>query len=174
MGQVPSATRALAAPTGCSASDRPRCRATGDAAPFWRGRNDPRGSEPSTREGGEPDRRHAGGAPRRPRAGRAGAPAVERERARADRRAGAGACLTDPRLEINDASAIDDVIGRSSPWLSNTAPQKKSLYSHVNSSVARAASAGRVRGRITWKNWRGTLAPSTTAASLISLGIVFM
>ena len=72
------------------------------------------------------------------------------------------------------STAIDDVIGRSAPWLSSTEPQKKSLYNHVNSSVASAASAGRVSGRITWKYWRGTDAPSTAAASLSSFGIVFM
>ena len=70
--------------------------------------------------------------------------------------------------------AIDDVIGRWSPWLSSTTAQKKSLYSQVNSSVASAASAGRHSGRMIWKYCRNTLAPSTIAASPSSFGIVFM
>jgi len=45
---------------------------------------------------------------------------------------------------------------------------------NVNSSVASAARAGRVSGTITLQNVRHTLAPSTSAASVNSFGIVFM
>ena len=66
------------------------------------------------------------------------------------------------------------MIGRLSPVLSKTSAQKKSLYMKVKSNVAMAASAGRHNGRITLHQIRKTLAPSTSADSVISLVIVFM
>ena len=45
---------------------------------------------------------------------------------------------------------------------------------NVNSRVASAASAGLHRGSMIEKYWRRTPAPSTRAASLSDLGMVFM
>ena len=66
------------------------------------------------------------------------------------------------------------MIGRSRPWFCNSTAQKKSLNTQVNCNVARAASAGLHRGRVTCQNCRSTPAPSIIAASLISAGSVFM
>src|SRR6266699_4294379 len=66
------------------------------------------------------------------------------------------------------------VIGRLEPVEMRIKAQKKSLYIKVKSSVAIAASAGRHSGRITLHQMRSTLAPSTSADSVISLVIVFM
>ena len=70
--------------------------------------------------------------------------------------------------------ASDEVIGRSRPWFCSSTAQKKSLNTHVNCSVPRAASAGLHSGMVTCQNWRSTPAPSIIAASLISAGSVFM
>src|SRR5258705_13921289 len=66
------------------------------------------------------------------------------------------------------------VIGRFAPVSMRNRAQKKSLYSNLNSSVARSARTGRHSVRITLHQMRKTFAPATIAYSLIALGIGFM
>src|SRR6266849_947442 len=66
------------------------------------------------------------------------------------------------------------VIGRLSHDFSRISAQKKSLYMKVKRRVAIAASAGRQSGSTTLHQILSTLAPSTSADSVISFVIVFM